>query len=67
MRRIDTVHSRFGLAFTGVVEIIASTITSVSVCALWGFRITMVPWAILPVMIVFIGAEDMFILVRSSD
>ncbi|KAG8903350.1 hypothetical protein FRB99_003412 [Tulasnella sp. 403] len=64
LRRIDTVHSRFGLAFTGIVEIIASTITSVSVCALWGFRVTMVPWPILPVMIVFIGAEDMFILIQ---
>ncbi|KAG9026721.1 hypothetical protein FRB95_008527 [Tulasnella sp. JGI-2019a] len=64
LRRIDTVHSRFGLAFTGLVEIIASTITSVSVCALGGFRVTMVPWAILPVMIVFIGAEDMFILIQ---
>ncbi|KAG8882560.1 hypothetical protein FRB98_003601 [Tulasnella sp. 332] len=64
LRRIDTVHSRFGLAFTGLVEIIASTVTSVSVCALGGFRVTMVPWAILPVMIVFIGAEDMFILIQ---
>lgn len=44
LRRIDTVHSRFGLAFTGLVEIVASTITSVSVCALWGFHVTMVPW-----------------------
>jgi Sterol-sensing domain of SREBP cleavage-activation len=44
LRRMDTVHSRFGLTFTALVEIIASTIGSVSVCALAGFRITMVPW-----------------------
>jgi hypothetical protein len=44
LRRMNTVHSRFGIAFTGIVEIIASTVTSVSVCALWGFRVTMVPW-----------------------
>ncbi|KAG8970809.1 hypothetical protein FRC03_000026 [Tulasnella sp. 419] len=65
LRKMDTVHSRFGLAFTGIVEIVASTITSVSVCALWGFRVTMVPWGILPVMIVFVGAEDMFSLVQA--
>ena len=44
LRRMDTVHSRFGLTFTVLIEIIASTITSVSVCALAGFRVTMVPW-----------------------
>ncbi|KAG8856111.1 hypothetical protein FRB91_001227 [Serendipita sp. 411] len=63
MRRMNTVHSRFGIAFTGMVEIIVSTITSVSVCAIWGFRVTMVPWGILPIIIVFIGAENMFRLV----
>ena len=41
---MNTVHSRFGIAFTGIVEIIVSTVTSVSVCAIWGFRVTMVPW-----------------------
>lgn len=44
MRRMDTVHSRVGLCFTGLVEILVSTITSLSVCALGGLRITMVPW-----------------------
>ena len=41
---MDTVHSRIGLCFTGLVEILVSTITSLSVCAIGGFRITMVPW-----------------------
>ncbi|KZT44244.1 hypothetical protein SISSUDRAFT_996596 [Sistotremastrum suecicum HHB10207 ss-3] len=63
LRRIDTVHSKWGLAFTGLIEIVVSTITSVSVCALVGFRVTLVPWGILPVVIVFVGAENMFILV----
>ena len=44
MSRMTTVHSRIGLAFTGIVEIVVSTVTSLSVCALAGFRITMVPW-----------------------
>ncbi|TRM59897.1 sterol-sensing domain of SREBP cleavage-activation-domain-containing protein [Schizophyllum amplum] len=63
MRRMTGVHSRLGLTFTAIVEITVSTITSLSVCALVGFKITMVPWEILPVMIVFVGAEHMINLV----
>lgn len=63
MRSVNTVHSRTGLAFTGVVEIVASTITSVSVLALWGFRITLVPWGVLPLIMVFVGAENMLFMV----
>jgi hypothetical protein len=44
MRQLHTVHSRIGLALTGLVEIIVSTVTSLSVCALAGFKITLVPW-----------------------
>ncbi|KAJ7184380.1 sterol regulatory element binding protein cleavage-activating protein [Mycena filopes] len=63
MRRMDAVHSRIGITFTALVEITVSTITSVSVCALVGFRVTMVPWELLPIVIVFVGAENMFNLV----
>ncbi|KAH9890602.1 sterol regulatory element binding protein cleavage-activating protein [Cubamyces lactineus] len=58
-RRMDMVHSRIGLAFTGIVEIVVSTITSVSVCALVGFRATMVPWELFPIIVLFIGVENM--------
>jgi hypothetical protein len=44
VRRMTSVHSRIGLTFTALVEIAVSTITSLSVCALGGFKITMVPW-----------------------
>ncbi|EPQ58620.1 hypothetical protein GLOTRDRAFT_114971 [Gloeophyllum trabeum ATCC 11539] len=63
IRRVDAVHSVVGLAFTGVVEMLVSTITSLSVCAIVGFKVTMVPWAMLPVVILFIGTENMFSLV----
>ena len=43
LRKMDSVHSRYGLAFTGLIEIMASTLCSISVCAIWGFRVTMVP------------------------
>ncbi|CAE7153778.1 unnamed protein product [Rhizoctonia solani] len=65
MRRMDSVHSRFGLTFTGMIEILASTITSVSICAIAGFRVTMVPWSILPIVIVIVGAENMFVLMEA--
>ncbi|KZT11580.1 uncharacterized protein LAESUDRAFT_671705 [Laetiporus sulphureus 93-53] len=60
MRHMDTVHSGFGLAVTGCIELIVSTITSLSVCALVGFRVTMVPWELFPIIVMFIGAENMF-------
>ncbi|KAF8162858.1 sterol regulatory element binding protein cleavage-activating protein [Crassisporium funariophilum] len=63
VRRMDAVHSRLGVTFTALVEIAVSTITSLSVCALVGFRITMVPLELLPIVIVFVGAENMFNLV----
>ncbi|KAL0947479.1 hypothetical protein HGRIS_013584 [Hohenbuehelia grisea] len=63
MRRMKGVHSRIGLTFTALVEIAVSTITSLSVCALVGFKITMVPWELLPMIIVFVGAENMVNLV----
>jgi hypothetical protein len=44
MKRMNGVHTRIGLTFTALVEIAASTITSLSVCALLQFKVTMVPW-----------------------
>ncbi len=43
---MDAIHSRLGITFTALVEIAVSTITSLSVCALVGFKITMVPWSV---------------------
>ncbi|PPQ67642.1 hypothetical protein CVT25_012670 [Psilocybe cyanescens] len=63
VKYMDAVHSRLGVTFTALVEIAVSTITSLSVCALVGFKITMVPWEVLPIVIVFVGAENMFTLV----
>ena len=43
LRQIDTLHDRFGMAFTGIVEIIMSTLCSISVCEIIGFQLNMVP------------------------
>lgn len=44
MGRMDALHDRLGVTFTALVEIAVSTITSLSVCALVGFQVTLVPW-----------------------
>ena len=44
MKRMNGVHTRIGLTFTALFEIVASTITSLSVCSLMRFKVTMVPW-----------------------
>lgn len=61
---MDTVHSRLGLTFTALVEIAVSTITSLSVCALVGFKITMVPWYVRVSM--FIKSLPSFILKQGA-
>ena len=61
VRRMDAVHSRLGLGVTfKFTAITVSTITSLSLCALVGFNVTMVPWELLPIVIVSVGAENMF-------
>lgn len=60
------VHSRFGLAFTGIVQLCCSTVMSFSVLALlgwngWGWSRgqTVLPTYTLPFVIVVVGAENM--------
>ncbi|KAG6865614.1 hypothetical protein C0991_000901 [Blastosporella zonata] len=65
--KMTAVHSRLGITLTALVEIAVSTITSLSVCALIGFKVTMVPWELLPIVIVFVGAENMFNLRLTLD
>lgn len=67
------VHSRFGLAFTGVVQLLCSTVMSFSVLALlgwngWGWSKgeTVLPTYTLPFVIVVVGAENMSALVSKT-
>jgi hypothetical protein len=64
------VHSRFGLAFTGIVQLCCSSVMSFSVLALlgwngWGTSSTprTLPTYMLPFVIVIVGAENMSTLV----
>lgn len=67
------VHSRFGLAFTGIVQLCCSTVMSFSVLALLGWNgwgrstgQTVLPTYTLPFVIVVVGAENMSALVGSD-
>lgn len=64
------VHSRFGLAFTGCVQLCCSSVMSFSILALlgwngWGASVepTTLPIYILPFVITVVGAENMSTLV----
>ncbi|TKY85690.1 hypothetical protein EX895_005230 [Sporisorium graminicola] len=63
--KLRKVHSRFGLAFTGTTQLIISMIMSVSICALLGIRLTLVPWELLPFVIVVVGSENMYSLTKA--
>ena len=68
------MHSRFGLAFTGIVQLCCSAVMSFSVLALlgwngWGWGAgneTTLPTYVLPFVIVVVGAENMSTLVSGG-
>ncbi|KDN53049.1 hypothetical protein K437DRAFT_271841 [Tilletiaria anomala UBC 951] len=62
---IKRVHSRFGLIFTGAIELIIAMIMSISVCSLLGIRLALVPWEIMPFVILVVGSENMFVLTKA--
>ncbi|KZO95729.1 hypothetical protein CALVIDRAFT_150205 [Calocera viscosa TUFC12733] len=65
--RMRSVHSRIGLVFTAFAELLASTVMSISVCVMYGWRVTMVPWTVLPAVIVIVGTENMWHLLTSLN
>lgn len=66
------VHSRFGLAFTGVVQLCCSAVMSFSILALlgwngWGWSKgqTVLPTYTLPFVVIIVGAENMSTLTKA--
>ena len=59
------VHSRYGLAFTGIVQLCCSTVMSFSILTLMGWSGGTLPTYILPFVIVVVGAENMSSLTRA--
>lgn len=62
LRKLDQVHSRTGLVFTGLVEIAVSGVLSLSVCALFGIEFDLVPWKLLPFVVAVLGVDNMLLL-----
>lgn len=75
LSRATNVHSRFGLAFTGIVELGCSSLMSFSVMALLGFGTggkgiyqggeESVPVYLLPFVILIVGVENMSAMVKA--
>ncbi|KAK9894673.1 hypothetical protein P389DRAFT_99796 [Cystobasidium minutum MCA 4210] len=62
LRRLDKVHSRTGLVITGIVQMLASGVMSLSLCALSGYKFNLVPVKLIPFLIVVLGVDNMFVL-----
>ncbi|CAG8616195.1 8245_t:CDS:2 [Dentiscutata erythropus] len=62
--RLNSVMSKFGLAFSTVAQVFASLIMSLSICSLFGVTLTLVSisWKLLPFVFILVGVENMFIL-----
>jgi hypothetical protein len=65
LRRIDRVHSRTGLVITGLVQMFASGLVSLSACKLAGVQFSLVPWKLIPFLILVLGVDNNFMLVKA--
>ncbi|TIB96892.1 hypothetical protein E3Q17_03620 [Wallemia mellicola] len=63
--RLNQVHSRFGLAITGIVQLCVSTVMSISLLELCGWRLRLLPWTVVPFVIVVVGVENMLTITRA--
>ncbi|CAI2172240.1 14778_t:CDS:2 [Funneliformis geosporum] len=63
--RLNSVKSKFGLAFSTVVQVFVSLVISLSVCSLFGVTLTLVSWKLLPFVLVIVGVENMFVLTNA--
>ncbi|GAA6048894.1 hypothetical protein JCM3770_007108 [Rhodotorula araucariae] len=58
-------HSKMGLLVTGVVELAASGIMSVSICWLMGWDLGLVPWNLLAFLVLTSGLDNMILVLRA--
>lgn len=63
--RLHQVHSRFGLAITGIAQLCVSTIMSISLLELCDWRLRLIPWTVVPFVIVVVGVENMLTIARA--
>ncbi|BGP14008.1 hypothetical protein JCM10213_005593 [Rhodosporidiobolus nylandii] len=58
-------HSKMGLLITGIVELTASGIMSVSICWLMGWSLGLVPWNLLAFLVLTSGLDNMILVLRA--
>ncbi|KAG0017552.1 hypothetical protein BGZ80_008174 [Entomortierella chlamydospora] len=63
--RVDLVKSKYGLGIAAVATVFVSLLMSIGVCSVLGVTLTLMPWEILPFMIIVVGVENINILVHA--
>lgn len=65
VRKIEMVKSKWGLALSAVVTVVASLLMSVSFCSLFGLTPTLNGGEIFPYLVVFVGLENVLVITKS--
>ncbi|KAI8600321.1 sterol-sensing domain of SREBP cleavage-activation-domain-containing protein [Dissophora ornata] len=63
--RVDLVKSKYGLGIAAVATVFVSLMMSIGLCSVFGVTLTLMPWEILPFMIIVVGVENINILVHA--
>ncbi|CAO3574475.1 unnamed protein product [Mortierella alpina] len=63
--RVDLVKSKYGLGIAAVATVFVSLLMSIGLCSVFGVTLTLMPWEILPFMIIVVGVENIDILVHA--
>ncbi|RKO92491.1 sterol-sensing domain of SREBP cleavage-activation-domain-containing protein, partial [Blyttiomyces helicus] len=65
MGRVDLVKSKFALGFGAVFTVFASLVMSVGLCSMLGVTTSLVPWEVLPFLVIAVGVENIFVLTKA--
>ncbi|KAI8353467.1 hypothetical protein B0O80DRAFT_498889 [Mortierella sp. GBAus27b] len=63
--KVDLVKSKYGLGIAAVATVSVSLLMSIGICSLFGVTLTLMPWEILPFMVIVVGVENIKILVHA--
>ncbi|KND00509.1 hypothetical protein, variant [Spizellomyces punctatus DAOM BR117] len=63
--KVDLVKSKFALGFGAVVTVFSGLIMSVGLCSMLGVKTSLVPWEVLPFLIIMVGVENIFVLTNA--
>lgn len=61
------VYSRFSLSFAGIIGVLLSVTIGLAMCAIVGYKVTLIVTDVLPFLILAIGADSLFLIVKDFD